>query len=101
MTIFQKKVYDACKKIPKGKVSTYGEIAKYIGNPDSSRAVGNALSVNPFAPKVPCHRVVKGDGTLGGFATGLENKIALLKEEGVLVKENRVQHLQKIKHLFD
>ncbi|MDF3128368.1 MGMT family protein [Kiritimatiellaeota bacterium B1221] len=87
LTPFQKKVYEACRQIPKGKVSTYGSLARRIGC-GSAQAVGQALRVNPFAPEVPCHRVVKSDGSPGGFfghAAGPEvlRKLALLKSEGV------------------
>ncbi|MCK5107770.1 MAG: MGMT family protein, partial [Nanoarchaeota archaeon] len=73
-TEFENRVYSLCKKIPRGKVSTYGEIAKAL-NSKCARAVGNALNKNPYAPKVPCHRVVKSNGKVGGFATGQNNKI--------------------------
>jgi methylated-DNA-[protein]-cysteine S-methyltransferase len=86
-TTFQKKVYEACSRIPAGKVTTYGRLAKEIGC-GSARAVGQALRVNPFAPEVPCHRVVKADGSLGGFygkteGPELRRKEKLLREEGV------------------
>lgn len=87
---FANQVYQATAMIPVGKVSTYGAIARFLGRPQAARAVGGALHVNPFAPKVPCHRVVKGDGSLGGFAGGSKNKIALLKKEGVICKNNRL-----------
>jgi methylated-DNA-[protein]-cysteine S-methyltransferase len=70
LTLFQSKVLRATIKIPYGKVVTYGEIAKTIGHPKSARAVGNALSKNPFPLIVPCHRVVRGDGRTGGFSAG-------------------------------
>ena len=73
-TIFQKAVWEATRKIPKGKVKTYAAIAKTIGRPKAVRAVGNALNKNPYVPAVPCHRVVKGDGSLGGFAGGEKKK---------------------------
>lgn len=81
MREFQEKVYDVVKTIPKGEVRTYGWVAKQIGNPRAARAVGNALNKNPFAPKVPCHRVVAKNG-LGGFAKGLKAKRKLLRSEG-------------------
>jgi methylated-DNA-[protein]-cysteine S-methyltransferase len=91
---FSEKVYELCKKIPKGKVSTYGAIAKALNS--SPRAVGQALRCNPYAPVVPCHRVVKSDGTIGGFmgevnGEAIQKKIALLKKEGVKIKENKVE----------
>ena len=65
-TIFEMLVYDFVREVPKGKVTTYGHVAKCLGK-GNARAVGTALSKNPFAPEVPCHRVVRADGSLGGF----------------------------------
>ena len=88
-TPFQQRVYDETRKIPRGTVITYGELARRIGC-KSARAVGQALRRNPFAPEVPCHRVIAADGTLGGFcgAKGgelLEKKRRLLEGEGVIL----------------
>lgn len=96
ITKFQKKVYEATKKIPCGRVSTYAEIARAIDNPAAVRAVGTALNKNPFAPVVPCHRVVRTDGTLGGFESGPMNKIVTLKSEGVEVVDNNIKDFDKI-----
>ena len=89
-TDFEEKVYAECKKIPKGKVRTYGEIAKKLKT--SPRAVGNALRKNPYAPKVPCHRVIKSDGSLGGFDGKMNNKKKeiLLKKEGLKIKNGKI-----------
>jgi methylated-DNA-[protein]-cysteine S-methyltransferase len=95
VTEFQKKVYSLCRKIPKGKVSTYGEIGKKLGRGQVYRAVGVALNKNPFAPKVPCHRVVCSDGSIGGFASGVRKKISLLKKENVQVKNNNIVDFKK------
>lgn len=84
VTSFQKLVYDYIRKIPAGETMTYKQVAAGIGRPRAYRAVGNALNKNPFAPEVPCHRVVKSDGSLGGFASGSSKKKSLLKKEGVL-----------------
>ena len=81
MTEFQQKVYDFVKTIPKGKTVTYKEVAVAIGHPNAYRAVGNALNKNPFAPIVPCHRVIKSDGKPGGFAWGTRKKLQLLRGE--------------------
>jgi methylated-DNA-[protein]-cysteine S-methyltransferase len=78
---FEALVYAAVKTIPRGEVRTYGWVAKRIGRPSAVRAVGNALHKNPFAPLVPCHRVVAQNG-LGGFAGGREKKKRLLRSEG-------------------
>ena len=86
-TKFQIKVWNYLKKIPKGKVKTYKQVAKSIGMPKAARAVANACGKNPYAPKVPCHRVIRSDGTLGGFSApgGSKTKAKLLKKEGYLL----------------
>lgn len=89
VTSFQEKVYAVCKKIPKGKVSTYKDIAHKMGT-RAYRAVGQALNKNPYAPKVPCHRVISSDGSLGGFASGVKNKARLLEKEGVKIVKKRI-----------
>ena len=81
LTEFEKKVYAACRLIPKGQTRSYKWIAEKIGRPQAYRAVGNALHKNPFAPLVPCHRVIKSDGTVGGFASGPARKRKLLAAE--------------------
>ncbi|MDD3939675.1 MAG: MGMT family protein [Patescibacteria group bacterium] len=90
ITSFQQAVYNSTRMIPRGRVSTYGAIAKFLGKPRAARAVGNALHNNPFAPEVPCHRVVMSDGRLGGFAEGVKKKIEILKKEGVVCRDGRV-----------
>jgi O-6-methylguanine DNA methyltransferase len=81
LTKFQRSVYKVVRRIPKGEVRTYGWVAEQIGSPKAARAVGNALNKNPFAPVVPCHRVVAKNG-LGGFSRGLKAKLELLRSEG-------------------
>lgn len=83
LTHFEKRVLLACSKIPRGQVRTYKQIAKEIGKPNSSRAVANALAKNPFAPKIPCHRVIRSDGKIGGYSAkgGSKKKLLLLKKE--------------------
>lgn len=80
-TPFQKAVWKAIVSIPKGETKTYSWVAKTVGKPLATRAVGNALGKNPFAPEVPCHRVIRKDGSLGGFAGGIKKKKRLLSEE--------------------
>jgi methylated-DNA-[protein]-cysteine S-methyltransferase len=80
---FQLRVLTAEYAIPRGRVSTYGRIAKTIGAPGAGRAVGRALAENPFPIVIPCHRAVRSNGELGGYQGGLEMKRALLKMEGV------------------
>ena len=78
---FSQKVYEIVKKIPKGKVLTYKEVAKRAGNVKASRAVGNILNKN-HDPKIPCHRVIRSDGKLGGYNLGAKKKKEILKKEG-------------------
>ena len=80
-TNFQKTVWDHITKIPVGKVSTYASISKLIGEPSAYRAVANACSANPCAVLIPCHRVIRSDGTLGGYKWGLMRKRTLLDRE--------------------
>ena len=84
---FQIKVWKYLKTIPKGKVKSYKQVAIGINKPKSARAVANACGKNPYSPKVPCHRVIRSDGKLGGFSAygGTKTKKKLLKKEGVLL----------------
>ena len=84
MTEFQKKVFAAVKKIPRGQTATYRKIASGLGNRKLARAVGNALNKN-FDPEIPCHRVIRADGKVGGYNRGSLNKARLLKKEGVKI----------------
>jgi methylated-DNA-[protein]-cysteine S-methyltransferase len=91
---FQRRVYEATRKIPSGKVTTYKHLAKSI-HCGSSQAVGQALKTNPFAPEVPCHRVIRSDLTIGGFSGELdgpkiEKKKAMLAKEGVRFTGDRL-----------
>ena len=87
---FNQKVWALTARIPAGKVTTYGRIADALGT-KGYRAVGNALNRNPYAPAVPCHRVVGSDGSLTGFAGGLAKKKKLLAGEGVHFRNGRVR----------
>ena len=83
-TDFQIKVWKFLKKIKKGEVKTYKEVAIAIKRPKAARAVANACAKNPYAPKIPCHRVIRSDGTLGGFSSpgGTKTKKKMLRNEG-------------------
>ena len=85
---FMEKVYNLCRKIPKGKVSTYKILSKKL-NSKAYRAVGNALNKNK-SKQVSCHRVVKSSGETGGFNKGAKTKINLLKKEGIIIKNNKI-----------
>ena len=87
-TKFQVKVWKYLFKIPPGTVKTYKEVAKIIKRPNAARAVANACSKNPYAPTIPCHRVIRSDGKLGGYSGigGLNMKKKMLKKEGFFIK---------------
>ena len=97
---FAQAVYQALKKVPKGRVTTYLFLAKAIARPRAARAVGNALNKNPYAPQVPCHRVVKASGEVGGFAYGTKEKIKILKSEGIKIKGKRILDLNLVLYKF-
>ena len=86
-TIFQLKVWKYLKTIPKGRVKTYKQVAIAIKSPKSARAVANACGKNPYAPKIPCHRVIRSDGGLGGYSGrgGIKTKLRLLRSEKVVI----------------
>ena len=103
---FNEEVYSLLKKVPKGKVTTYKMLAEALGT-KAYRAVGQAMRCNPYAPKVPCHRVVKSDGSIGGFSGStdpngkeIKTKINMLRKEGVKVNYNRIIDFEKILHEF-
>ena len=96
MTAFQSECYQALEKVPPGKVISYAGLAEMIGRPKAHRAVGSAMNKNPFAPKVPCHRVVKSNGDIGGFADDINVKIKRLHKEGVEVLDNKVVNFKSI-----
>ena len=88
-TNFQLKVWNYLKKIPKGSVKTYKQIAIAINKPKAARAVANACAENPYSPKIPCHRVIRSNGELGGYSGygGLKMKKKLLIKEGYKLKK--------------
>jgi len=95
-TKFEKKVLVATFKIPRGKVSTYKRIAEKIGKPRAHRAVANALHKNPLHPVVPCHRVVRSDGSFGGEKKAAEARRKLVDKEGVPIENGRVKMSNEI-----
>ena len=84
-TKFQVKVWKYLKKIPPGSLKTYSQVAKGIGKPLAVRAVANAIGKNPYSPQIPCHRVIRSDGSIGGYSGkgGIKTKKFLLKKEGI------------------
>jgi len=99
VTDFQSEVYQVCKRVPRGRVTTYKAIAEKLGN-RAFRAVGTALNRNPFAPDVPCHRVVNSDGSVGGFAQGVYKKTMMLKTEGISVVDKKIKNFKEIIYRF-
>ena len=95
ITPFMDRCYKKLCKVPAGYVTTYGDLAKALQT--SPRAVGRAMNRNPFAPKIPCHRVVAADGSLCGYAGGLKKKTTLLRAEGVAVSQEKVLDLNRIR----
>jgi methylated-DNA-[protein]-cysteine S-methyltransferase len=104
MTTFAEKIYSLLRKVPKGKVTTYKELANAL-HTKAYRAVGQAMKNNPYAPKVPCHRVVASNGTIGGFkgkksGKEIKEKIEMLKKEGIVFEHNKVKEFEKIFYRF-
>lgn len=89
-TNFKQSVYALAAKIPRGKVSTYSAIARALGKPNAARAVGNALNRNKDLRRVPCYRVVRSDGSLGGYAKGAAKKPAMLRADGIPVHKGKI-----------
>jgi len=97
---FNHKVYDLVRKIPRGKVTTYLEIARKLGNKKATRAIGRILNQNPNLIEVPCHRVVKSNFEVGGYKLGKKKKMTLLKKEGIKVKKGKIDEFWKFFYRF-
>ena len=96
-TIFQQSVWEALAQIPRGRVTSYAAIARYLDT-GAVRAVGSAVGKNPNAPEVPCHRVVRSDGEIGQYSggEGVPTKVRLLLEEGVQTREGKIVDFEKV-----
>jgi len=90
MTQFSEQVFLVIKNIPRGKVCTYAGVAKALGKPRAVRAIGNILKKNKQLIIVPCHRVIKSNGEAGGYVKGNKSKKQLLKKEGIIIKNNKI-----------
>lgn len=99
MTKFQSNVLKLVSRIPRGKVTTYKELAIALGRPRAYRAVANALAKNPRPVKIPCHRVVRSDGEIGGYQLGTSQKAKLLAAEGVEVRNKKIDLARYMFHL--
>ena len=91
---FSSRCYSLLKRVPNGKVTTYKALAKVLGT-KAYRAVGTAMNKNPYAPEVPCHRVVKSNGEVGKFAHGTKKKNEMLKREGIPIKGGKIENFEK------
>ena len=103
---FNERIYDLLKKVPKGKVTTYKALAEKLGT-KAYRAVGQAMRCNPYAPEVPCHRVIASDGSIGGFSGSInpkskevKRKISMLRKENVKVENNKITDFEKRLYQF-
>jgi O-6-methylguanine DNA methyltransferase len=96
---FSEKVLELTRKIPRDKVTTYSEIARALGKPQAGRAVGNTLRRNVCPDKIPCYRVVRSDGSVGGYSSGKKEKIRRLERDGIRVRKGRVE-LERYLHRF-
>ena len=85
---FSEKVFNIVRKIPRGEFLTYKKVAELSGRPQAFRVVGNTLNKNPDFKTVPCHRVIRSDGKIGGYRYGTKRKVALLKKEGIIIDSN-------------
>ena len=99
MKTFSERAYELLKKVPRGRVTTYKELAHAL-NTKAYRAIGQAMRNNPYAPKVPCHKVVASDGSIGGFSgkksgKAIQEKIEMLKKEGIVFEKNKIKNFEK------
>jgi methylated-DNA-[protein]-cysteine S-methyltransferase len=91
----ERRVYQKLLKVPKGKVTTYGDLAKAAGLENGQRLIGQIMKKNPFPVIIPCHRVVKSDGKIGGYYYGDKIKTKMLSDEGILIKNGKIQNWEK------
>ena len=89
-----KKIYKKLLEVPKGKITTYGELAKAVGLKNGQRTVGKIMNKNPYPVIIPCHRVIKSDGKIGGYAYGEEIKSDMLTREGIVIKNGKILDLK-------
>ena len=94
------KVYKKLLQVPRGKITTYGELAKAVGLKNGQRAIGTMMKKNPFPGIVPCHRVVKSDGKIGEYVYGASVKSKMLPKEGIKIKDGKIIDFDKEKFCF-
>ena len=96
----EEKVYKKLLEVPPGKVTTYGELAKAVGLKNGQRVIGKIMNKNPYPVIVPCHRVVKSDGNVGGYAWGEKIKTNMLTKEGIKIKNRKILSMEEIIYKF-
>ena len=93
--MIEKKIYRKLLQVPSGKITTYKELARSVGLENGQRVIGQIMKKNPFPVIIPCHRVVKSNGEIGGYAYGINIKKSMLVKEGILIKNNKIKNFQK------
>ncbi len=96
----EQKVYKKLLEVPKGQITTYGELAKAVGLKNGQRVVGKIMNKNPYPVIIPCHRVIMSTGKIGGYAFGEQIKIKLLNDEGIQIKNGKILDLEKKVYRF-
>ena len=89
-----KKIYKKLLQVQPGKITTYGELSRAIGFKNGQRVIGQIMKKNPFPVIIPCHRVVRSDGKIGGYAFGMDIKKSMLSKEGICIKKNKIESLE-------
>ena len=96
----QQKIFKKLLEVPKGKITTYGELAKAVGLKNGQRAVGKIMNKNPYPVIIPCHRVVMSTGKIGGYAYGEHVKIKMLNDEGIKIENGKIMDLKNTLYRF-
>jgi methylated-DNA-[protein]-cysteine S-methyltransferase len=96
----EQRVYKKLLEVPKGEITTYGDLAKAVGLKNGQRAIGKIMNKNPYPGIIPCHRVVRSDGSVGGYAYGIKVKTYMLIDDGIKINKGKVLDWKKIHHSF-
>ncbi len=96
----QQKIFKKLLEVPKGQITTYGELAKAVGLKNGQRAVGRIMNKNPYPVIIPCHRVVMSTGKIGGYAYGEHVKIKMLNDEGIKIENGKIMDLKNTLYRF-
>ena len=96
----EQRVYKKLLEVPKGEITTYGDLAKAVGLKNGQRVIGKIMNKNPYPGIIPCHRVVRSDGSVGGYAYGIKVKTNMLIDDGIKINKGKVLDCKKIHHSF-